>query len=117
MFVFGSLLGAERHEVAHGLTFALGLLVVLLAMRAERQVREEVWVAGGTGAGVGTTLRLGAAAGAVAVILGALMAPQLRGPLPNQLVDITEINRGPQTRSVVSPLVRGLRVARATVRR
>jgi transglutaminase-like putative cysteine protease len=105
VFVFGSLLGAERHEVAHGLTFALGLLVVLLAMRAERQVREEVWVAGGTGAGVGTTLRLGAAAGAVAVIVGALMAPQLPGATAQPLVDITEINQGPQTRSVLSPLV------------
>jgi transglutaminase-like putative cysteine protease len=105
VFVFASLLGVDRNEIAHGLLFALGLLAVLITMRAERQIREEVWVAGGTAAGVRTTLRLGATAGVVAVIVGALIAPRLPGATAQPLLDISEINNGPQTRAVISPLV------------
>lgn len=105
VFVFASLLGVDRNSIAHGLLFAIGLLGVLLTMRAERQVREEVWVAGGVRDGVTTTLRVGAVAGACAVLVGALVAPRLPGASAQPIVDITEINDGPQTRSVLSPLV------------
>ena len=105
VYVFASLLGVARNEVAHGLLFSLGLLGVLITMRAERQIREEIWVAGGTADGVRTTLRLGAAAGVVAVIVGALIAPRLPGATAQPLLDITELNDGPQTRAVLSPLV------------
>ncbi|MEQ8841267.1 MAG: DUF3488 and transglutaminase-like domain-containing protein [Acidimicrobiales bacterium] len=105
VFVFASLLGLDRHEVAHGALFAAGLLAVLLTLRAERQVREEVWVASGAADGVRTTLRVGAAAGVAAVILAAMVAPQVPGATAQPLVDITTINDGPDTRSVLSPLV------------
>lgn len=105
VFVFASLLGVDRNSIAHGLLFATGLLGVLLTMRAERQVREEVWVAGGSREGVSTTLRVGAVAGLSAVLVGGLVAPQLPGATAQPIVDITEINDGPQTRSVLSPLV------------
>jgi len=105
VFVFASLLGVDRNQVAHGFLFAGGLLAVLLTMRAERQVREEVWVASGAASGVRTTLQAGATIGAATVIVAALIAPQLPGASAQPLVDITEINDGPQTRSVVSPLV------------
>jgi len=105
VFVFASLLGVGRNELAHGALFAAGLLGVLLTMRAERQVREEVWVASGAADGVRSTLQLGAAAGIVAVVVAALIAPQVPGANAQPLVDITEINDGPETRSVLSPLV------------
>jgi transglutaminase-like putative cysteine protease len=105
VFVFASLMGVDRNEIAHGASFAAGLLAVFLTMRAERQVREEVWVAGRAADGVRTTLRLGAAAGAIAVLVGALVAPRVPGATAEPLVDITNLNDGAQTRSVLSPLV------------
>jgi transglutaminase-like putative cysteine protease len=105
VFVFGSLLGVDRNQITHGLLFALGLLGVLVTLRAERQAREEVWVAGGTVEGVRTTLRVGATAGVITVIVAALIAPQLPGATAQPLLDITEINDGPETRAVLSPLV------------
>lgn len=105
VFVFASLLGVDRNEIAHGLTFAIGLLAVLVTMRAERQVREEVWVADGSNRGVRTTLQLGAAIGVAAVLVGAFLAPSLPGASAQPIIDINELNDGPQTRSVVSPLV------------
>jgi transglutaminase-like putative cysteine protease len=105
VFVFASLLGVDRNEIAHGLLFATGLLLVLLTMRAERQVREEVWVAGGASAGVRTTLQVGAAAGVAALLFGALLAPRLPGASAQPLLNIQEISSGPETRSVLSPLV------------
>jgi transglutaminase-like putative cysteine protease len=105
LFVFASLMGVDRNEIAHGAFFAAGLLAVLLAMRAERQVREEVWVADGAAAGVRSTLQIGGAAGVIAVILAAVVAPQVPGATAQPLVDITSLNDGPETRSVLSPLV------------
>ena len=105
VFVSGSLLGDGRNEIAHGLLFAVGLLAVLLTMRAERQAREEVWVAGGTTDGVRSTLQLGSAVGLVAVVLGGLIAPRIPGATAQPLVDITGINNDSETRSVLSPLV------------
>jgi transglutaminase-like putative cysteine protease len=105
VFVFASLLGVDRNEIAHGFLFAAGLLLVLLTMRAERQVREEVWVAGGASAGVRTTLRVGAAAGVAALLFGALVAPRLPGASAQPIVNITDLSNGPETRSVLSPLV------------
>jgi len=105
VFVFASLLGVGRNETAHGVLFAAGLLGVLLTLRAERQVREEVWVGSGAAEGVRTTLQLGAGAGLVAVLVAALIAPQIPGATAQPLLDITEINDGPETRSVLSPLV------------
>ena len=105
VFVFASLMGVDRNEIAHGVLFAAGMLAVFLTMRAERQVREEVWVASGAADGIRTTLRVGAAGGIVAVIVAALVAPQVPGATAQPLVDITNLNDGPQTRSVLSPLV------------
>ena len=105
VFVFASLMGVARNEVAHGALFAGGLLALFLTMRAERQVREEVWVAGGAGAGIRSTLQVGAAAGITAVVLAALIAPQLPGATAQPLVDITDLTDGTESRSVLSPLV------------
>ncbi|MEM7141475.1 MAG: transglutaminaseTgpA domain-containing protein, partial [Actinomycetota bacterium] len=100
VFVFASLLGVDRNSIAHGTLFAAGVGAVLLAMRMERQVREEVWVADSAGRGISTTARVGLIAGACAVLLGAAAAPQLPGADGDPLVDVTDLDNGPQTRSV-----------------
>lgn len=105
VFVFASLMGVDRNSIAHGGLFAVALLGVFLTMRAERQVREEVWVGGGAADGVRTTLRIGAAAGVVSVLAAAVLAPQVPGAGAEPWVDITDLDNGPKTRSVLSPLV------------
>ena len=105
VFVFAALLGVDRNQVTHGSLYAAGVVAVLLAMRAERQLREEVWVASGSSAGVSTTLRVGAITGLVAVIAGGVIAPSLPGAGADPLIDINDLDRGGQTRFVTSPLV------------
>lgn len=105
VFVFTALMGVDRHQLVHGTVFAAGLLGVFLTQRAERQAREEVWIAGGAAAGVGATLRVGAVAGLTAVAAAALLSPGLPGARDEPLVDITNLDQGPETRSVLSPLV------------
>jgi transglutaminase-like putative cysteine protease len=105
VFVFTALMGVDRHQLVHGTLFAAGLLGVFLTQRAERQAREEVWIAGGAAAGVGATLRVGAVAGLAAVVAAAAVSPGLPGARAEPLVDITNLDQGPETRSVLSPLV------------
>ncbi len=105
VFVFTSLLGADQNQVVHGVAYSAAVCGVLLAMRADRQTREEVWVAAGTGKGVSTTLRIGTLVGAMAVVFGALAGPAVPGA-GDVLLDPTTWDDGPRARSVVSPLVK-----------
>lgn len=104
MFVFAALLGAEQNQIVHGAAFAAAVGGVLLTMRADRQTREEVWVASGTGQGVSTTLRIGTMVAALAVVFGALAGPAVPGA-GEALIDPSTWDDGAQTRSVISPLV------------
>ncbi len=104
IFVFAAVLGAGTDQVRHGALFAAAVAGVLLTMRADRQVREEVWVASGTGKGISTTLRVGTVAATVAVVLGAAAGPAFPGA-GEVLLDPSEWDNGPETRQVVSPLV------------
>ncbi len=104
VFVFAALLGAEQNQVAHGVTYAAAVAGVLLTMRADRQTREEVWVASGTGRGVSTTVRVGTVIASIAVVFGALAGPALPGA-GDVLLDPSEWDNGPEARQVISPLV------------
>lgn len=104
IFVFTAVLGAEANQVRHGALYAAAVAGVLLTMRADRQVREEVWVASGTGKGVSTTLRVGTVAAAIAVVLGMTAGPAFPGA-GDVLLDPSEWDDGSETRQVVSPLV------------
>ncbi len=105
IFVFGALMGLERNNLVHAMVFAGAVAAVLLAMRAERQVREETWAAAGSRQGISTTLRVGGASAAIAVLAGTLAGPLLPGSQSDAIVDFHEITSGAQSRTVVSPLV------------
>ncbi len=105
VFVFGALMGVGHNGLAHGAIFAAAVGAVLLTLRAERQAREEAWAAGGSGRGISTTLRVGGTAAAVAVLAGILVGPLLPGARSAPLVDFRELTGGPQSRTVISPLV------------
>ena len=104
LFVFTVLLGDGTRPAWHGGLFAAALGAVFLTMRLSRRARTEVWVADGATAGLGTSLRVGAAAAVGAVVVGVLLGPTLPGA-GEQLLDPSEWDNGPQTRRVLSPLV------------
>ncbi len=104
IFVFVALLGAGQSPVLHATLFATAAGVVILTMRAERQAREEVWIASGTSAGLTTTMRVGTAALALSVAFGVYAGPAFPDA-GDVLLDPSTWDNGPQTRSVVSPLV------------
>ena len=104
IFVFTSVLGAEIDQVRHGAFYAAAVAGVLLTMRADRRVREEVWIASGTGKGVSTTLRVGTIVAALAILIGVAAGP-IFPSADEVLLDPSEWDNGPETRQVVSPLV------------
>jgi transglutaminase-like putative cysteine protease len=105
IFVFTALLGTEGDQVLHGTLFGAAVALTLLTIRVNRQAREEVWIEPTAGRGPGATLRLGTLAGSVAVLSGAIFGPLLPGAGDPGLVDVTELDNGPNTRVVISPLV------------
>ncbi|MFQ5556102.1 MAG: transglutaminaseTgpA domain-containing protein [Acidimicrobiales bacterium] len=105
VFVFTGLMGTERHQIAHGAAFAAAVGFAWLTMRVGRQMREEVWLEPAAGKGPGVSLRIGAATGSVAVLAGMLVGPALPGAGDPALLDVTDLDRGANTRRVKSPLV------------
>jgi len=105
VFVFGALMGVDRNGIAHGAVFAAAAAGVLLALRAERQTREETWAAGGSGRGISSTLRIGGASAAIAVLAGVVAGPLLPGARSEPLLDFRNITGSSQSRTVISPLV------------
>jgi len=105
VFVFGALMGTGDRGVTHGALFAAAAAAVLLTLRAERQAREESWIGDGARRGIATTLRLGGAGAAMAVLAGVVVAPSIPGAADAPIVDFKQITGGPESRTVISPLV------------
>ncbi len=105
VFVFGALMGTGDNGVRNGAVFAGASAAVLITMRAERQAREESWVGNGARRGVATTIRLGGVSAVMAVLVGVVVAPTLPGAADDPIVDFKQITGGPDSRTVISPLV------------
>ncbi len=105
LFLFGALLGGERHRTATAAVFAAAVLSFVLLHRVSRQASGSVWVGRGAAAGSRALLVVGASVVAVAVIGGAAVGPRLPGARSPALVDWREHADGPGTRVTVSPLV------------
>ncbi len=104
VFVFTVVLGTGDQALGHAVAFSAAATAVMVAMRAARQARR-AWIEPGPGRGPATVLRAGAGAGAVAVLAGAVIGPSLPGAGAEALIDLTDLEPGPQRRVVVSPLV------------
>jgi len=105
VFVFGALMGTGDSGITHGAAFAGASAAVLIAMRAERQAREESWVGNGARSGIATTIRLGGVSAAIAVLAGVVVAPAIPGAEDAPIVDFKQLTGGPESRTVISPLV------------
>lgn len=104
VFVFTVVLGTGEGALGHAVAFSAAAMAVMIAMRAAGQARR-AWIEPGPGRGAATVLRCGAGGGAVAVLVGAVIGPSLPGAGAEALIDLTELDPGPQRRVVVSPLV------------
>ena len=104
IFAFTVVLGTGESALGHAVAFSAAATAVMIAMRATGQARR-VWIEPGPGRGAATVLRCGAGAGAVAVLAGAVIGPSLPGAGAEALIDLTDLEPGPQRRVVVSPLV------------
>ena len=105
VFVFTALLGVDADRVYNAVLYTGAVTAVLLTMRVSRQLREEVWIEATPARGAGSTLRAGTAVGALAVLIGASFGPTLPGSDAAPLIDVTELDTGPQTRTTINPLV------------
>ena len=105
VFVFTALLGVDADRIYYAVLYTGAVTAVLLTMRVSHQLREEVWIEATPARGAGSTLRAGAAVGALAVLIGASFGPALPGTDAAPLIDVTELDTGPQTRTTINPLV------------
>lgn len=105
LFVFGSLLGAERHRLATtGLVLA-ATLAFLLLHRAAGQEASAGWAPTDARRGRRALVRTGAGVGALAVLAGVLVGPALPGATEPALVAWRDSEGGPGSRITISPLV------------
>ena len=104
LFVFTALLGDGSRPAWHGGLYAAAVAAVILTMRLTRRARDEVWVASGGNAGLSATMRGGAIAAALAIVVGIFAGPEVPDA-GDQLLDPSEWDNGPETRRVLSPLV------------
>lgn len=104
VFMFGSIFGRGDFQVTAAALFMTGLLVFLLTHRVLRTASAR-WIESEAGRGSGALLRSGGFALVVAVGLGVVVGPLLPGADDPALVSLRELNKGPGSRVVVSPLV------------
>jgi len=105
VFLFGALLGGERNRLlSAALYFAAVLLFVVLAEVAGH-TEARPWVSGLRRPGEAALLRSGLAMGAVALVLGLVVGPQLPGAYDSGLLGWREKGVSKGTRLTLSPLV------------
>lgn len=105
LFVFATLLAADRQRVASAVVFTAAALCFLVAHRVARLERADGWVTTERSRGARSLLRVGLGLVAVAVLLGALGGPRLPGAGQSGLVQWQRGAGSGSSRVIVSPLV------------
>ena len=105
VFVFSSVFAADQHQVASTGVFVAALLAFFLTHRTARHDSGANWLGGTAREGNGVLLRtgLGLAGGALAV--GLLAGPLIPGAQAEPVLDWRDLDNGPGSRGVASPLV------------
>jgi transglutaminase-like putative cysteine protease len=106
LFVFGSILGADRLRLQTTALYLAALLAFVLWSEAARTSASGAWFAGRSREGDAALLRSGASLGAVAVLVALLVGPHLPGAGSAGLVSWRDAKEGSsRSRVTVSPLV------------
>ncbi len=104
VFFFTALLGTGVGSIGHAALFSAAAAAVILTMRTARQAGP-AWIEAKPGQGTRAVLGVGACTLAFAVVVGAGAGPSLPGAGADPVVDLTELDDGPQRRIAISPLV------------
>lgn len=105
LFLFTSLLGAEAGPAGAAAMYGAALLGFLLLHRVARQEVASHWVSELRSSGRRSLLVAGSALGAVAVVAGTVIAPNLPGADSPGLLDPRDLSEEDNSRVTVSPLV------------
>jgi transglutaminase-like putative cysteine protease len=105
MFVFCTLLGAERQRVGSAVLFAAAALVFVLVHRVARLEGRSGWLTADVEPGGRALLRAGGALAVLAVLGGVVVGPRLPGAGDDALLDWRADQGGGGSRVTISPLV------------
>lgn len=105
IFLFTSLLGADRGRGWAIALFAASLLGFVLLHRTVRQDATSHWVEERSAQGHRSVLGLGVALGVVAVVIGTVLGPTLPGARSAGVINPKGLGGGESSRVTVSPLV------------
>ncbi|MGI8757245.1 MAG: transglutaminaseTgpA domain-containing protein [Acidimicrobiales bacterium] len=105
VFVFTAVFGSGRYELASATAFVGAALVFVAGQRAWRAQIDGAWVTGTVATGPRAIVRVGVTVAAFAVVVGAVVGPQLPGARSDALVRWRPSGSGNSSRITVSPLV------------
>ena len=118
VFLFGALLGSDRHRLAAALLYLGAVLAFVVLAEISAAPRARPWLSGGRRPGERALLRSGVGMGALALVLAVVVGPQLPGAGAQGVLGVADGNgRKSGTRVTLSPLVdiRGRLVGQSTV--
>ena len=105
LFLFTALLGADQGRAAAAGLYAAALIGFLLVHRVARQEVSSHWVSERRSDGRRSLLVAGSALGALAVLVGTVLGPNLPGADAPGVLDPRDLNEQDNARVTVSPLV------------
>ena len=106
LFVFGAVLGADRHRVGYTVVYFAALLLFLLVHGSVRRSEQLSWFAGRTRGGARAIVQGGLALVAVAVVAAMVLGPGIPGAKSDAMISWRpQRDSGPSDRQTVSPLV------------
>ena len=105
LFIFASLLGADRSRTVVTAVFFVAAVGFLLLHRVARLEMSSGWVGGDGQRGARSQLTMGAAIAVVALVAVAVVGPLLPGAKADPVFDVKDIGNSGDTRMTVSPLV------------
>ncbi len=118
VFLFGALLGSDRHRLSAALLFLAAVLTFVVLAEVFAAPRPRPWLSGRRAAGERALVRSGLGMAGVAVIIAVLVGPQLPGAYAKGILGVGD-NGGRKngTRVTLSPLVdiRGRLVSQSSV--
>lgn len=118
VFLFGALLGSDRHRLSAALLFLAAVLTFVVLAEISAAPRARPWLAGRRASGERALMRSGLGMAGVALILAVLIGPQLPGAYSKGLLGVGDSgSRKSGTRVTLSPLVdiRGRLVSQSSV--
>ena len=118
VFLFGALLGADRHRLSAALLYLSSVVVFVVLAEVSAAPRPRPWLAGRQARGEAALVRSGLGMGAAALVLAVAVGPNLPGAYAKGVLGVGDGNgRKSGTRVTLSPLVdiRGRLVGQSNV--